>query len=72
MTDDLKVYSEVISPAADVAVALDRIFREILGRAEYYAEGSGLGFGYRIGPAGELRIVVDWQDKRSASRGHAV
>jgi hypothetical protein len=61
--DAAKQY-EIISPAADVAVALARLLRGDLARGEaYYAEAGGLGFGYTAAD-GQLAIVVDWQGTR--------
>ena len=63
MTDDAKAPFEAISPAADTALALARLFQARSGSLSYYAQSGGLGFGYEIKASGELRVVVEWQGR---------
>jgi hypothetical protein len=63
MTSDPKLFFEVVSPAADVAVALARLTRAMTGDADYYIEAGKLGFGYRFAAAG-LAVMVKWEGKR--------
>jgi hypothetical protein len=64
MTNDPKDPFEAISPAADTAVALARLFQARSGSLSYYAQSGGLGFGYMLEASGELRVVVEWQGRR--------
>src|SRR3954469_19909743 len=69
MTSDPKLFFEVFSPAADVAVALARLTRAMTGDADYYIETGGLGFGYRFAAAG-LAGVVQWESERRLHISH--
>lgn len=50
---------------AEIAVALCKQMMEVVGLPEHYAEADSFGFGYIVdSDRPEVRIMVDWEDKR--------